>query len=207
MNYRLILSTLGKVLLCEGFCMVLPLLCGIIYREPYVKEFLICIAICAVIGVLLSALKPKTKSLFSKEGYITVALSWIFISLFGSLPFYITGHIPSFIDAFFETASGFSTTGASILTDVESLPKSLLLWRSFTHWIGGMGVLVFLVAILPLSGGSNVYLIKAESPGPSVSKLVPKVKEGAKILYAIYFVMTVIEIVLLHLPLWKLCFC
>lgn len=197
MNYRLILSTLGRVLICEAFCMVLPLLCGIIYKEAYIKEYLMCIGICILAGALLTALKPKVKSLFSKEGYIIVALSWIIISLFGALPFYITGYIPSFIDAFFETASGFSTTGASILTDVEVLPKSLLFWRSFTHWIGGMGVLVFLVAILPLSGGSNVYLIKAESPGPSVSKLVPRVKEGAKILYTIYFALTVIELIFL----------
>jgi len=199
MNYRLILSTLGKVLLCEAACLVLPLLCASAFGEPYIKDFLICIGISVFAGMVLSAFKPKSKALFSKEGYITVALSWIVISLVGAIPFYITGFIPGFVDAFFETASGFSTTGASILTDVEALPKCLLFWRSFTHWIGGMGVLVFLVAILPLSGGSNVYLIRAESPGPSVGKLVPKVKEGAKILYSIYIALTALEFVLLLL--------
>lgn len=197
MNYRLILSTLGKVLICEAGCLVLPLLCAIVYGEACINDFLICIGICVLAGLVLACFKPKSKSLFSKEGYVTVALSWIVMSIFGALPFYISGYIPNFIDAFFETASGFSTTGASILTDVEALPKSLLFWRSFTHWIGGMGVLVFLVAILPLSGGSNVYLIKAESPGPSVSKLVPKVKEGAKILYFIYIGFTLAEFVFL----------
>ena len=199
MNFKLILATLGRVVLCEAVCLVLPLLCGLIYNEPYTPQYLICIAICVAFGVIMTLFKPKTKSFYSKEGYITVALSWIIISLFGALPFYVTGFIPNFVDAFFETASGFSTTGASILTDVEALPKGLLFWRSFTHWIGGMGVLVFLVALLSLSGGSNIYLIKAESPGPKISKLVPRVKDGAKILYTIYMVLTVLECALLLL--------
>ena len=197
MNLRLILSTLGRVLFIEAACLILPLLCAIVYREVYITDYLICIGICVLAGLLLTLLKPKNKTFFSKEGFVTVALSWIIISIFGAFPFMVTGFIPNFFDAFFETASGFSTTGASILSDVEALPKSLLFWRSFTHWIGGMGVLVFLVAILSLSGGSNMYLIKAESPGPSVSKLVPKVKEGAKILYLIYIGLTAIEVVFL----------
>ena len=140
---------------------------------------------------------PKNKEMYAKEGYVTVALSWILLSIFGALPFFLSGYIPNFFDAVFETVSGFTTTGASILTDVEALPKSLLFWRSFTHWLGGMGVLVFLVAIIPLFGGSNMFFIKAESPGPSVSKLVPKVRATAKILYLMYLVLTVIEIILL----------
>ena len=199
MNYKLILSTLGRVLIIESVCLILPLLCALLYSEPYVAQLLISIGICLAAGLALSVFKPKTKAFYSKEGYVTVALCWIIISVFGALPFVLTGFIPNFIDAFFETASGFSTTGASILTSVEVLPKCLLFWRSFTHWIGGMGVLVFLVAILPLSGGSSVYLIKAESTGPAVSKLVPKVKEGAKILYILYVGLTLVEIVLLLL--------
>ena len=161
MNYKLILSTLGRVLVIESACLILPLLCAIIYKEPYVAAFLISIGICLATGIGFSVFKPKTKSFYSKDGYVTVALCWIIISVFGAFPFVLTGFIPNFIDAFFETASGFSTTGASILSDVEALPKCLLFWRSFTHWIGGMGVLVFLVAILPLSGGSSLYLIKS----------------------------------------------
>ena len=137
--------------------------------------------------------------MYAKEGFITVALSWIIISIFGALPFVISGFIPDYIDALFETVSGFTTTGASILKDVEVLPKSLLFWRSFTHWIGGMGVLVFLVAILPLSGGNNLYLVRAESTGPSVGKLVPKIMSSAKILYGIYLLLTVLEIIILRL--------
>ena len=135
--------------------------------------------------------------MYAREGFVTVALSWILMSLFGAIPFVISGSIPNFFDAFFETVSGFSTTGASILTNVEALPKSFLMWRSLSHWIGGMGVLVFLMAIVPLSGGGNVHLLKAETTGPSVSKLVPKVKSTALILYAIYIALTVIQIILL----------
>ena len=197
MNYRVILHTLGYVLCCEALCMLLPLICGMIYGEGEIYTFLISIIICSVIGFLLTRIKPKTKNMYAREGFIIVALSWIVISLFGALPFVLSGSIPSFVDALYETASGFTTTGASILRDVESLPKSMLFWRSFTHWIGGMGVLVFLVAFLPLSGGSNVFLIKAESPGPSVSKLVPKVRTTAKILYTIYTSMTLLQILLL----------
>lgn len=197
MNIRLILSTLGRVLFIEAACLLLPLLCSIIYKEAHITDYLVCIAICVLVGSVFVLLKPKNKNFYSKEGFVTVALSWIIISVFGAFPFMRTGFVPNFFDAFFETASGFSTTGASILSDVEALPKSLLLWRSFTNWIGGMGVLVFLVAIVSLSGGSNVYLIKAESPGPSVSKLVPKVKEGAKILYTIYLGLTALEFVML----------
>ena len=197
MNYKLIFNTLGWVLMCVGALMLIPAICAVIYGEKTVFTFLFCIAVSLALGGLFSLKPPKNKTLYSKEGYIIVALSWIIISIIGALPFFISGYIPNFIDAVFETASGFTTTGASILTDVEILPKSLLFWRSFTHWIGGMGVLVFLVAFLPLSGSTNLYLIKAESPGPSVSKLVPKVRSTAKILYTIYLVMTVLETIFL----------
>lgn len=197
MNYRIIFYTLGWVLNIEAGCMLLPLICSFIYADDCLLIFGCCIAICLFAGLLLTLRQPKNKTMYAKEGFIIVALSWILISIFGALPFVFSGCIPNFIDALFETVSGFTTTGASILSDVEALPKSLLFWRSFTHWIGGMGVLVFLVAILPLSGGSNLYLIKAESPGPAVSKLVPKVRSMAKILYGLYIFLTIFEAVLL----------
>ena len=198
MNYKVIIHTLGWVLIVEAVALVLPLICAIAFSEPYIPTFLICIVICAVLGGLCVIPKVKDNTMFSKEGFIIVALSWIVMSVFGALPFLISKCIPNFIDALFETVSGFTTTGASILSDVEALPKCMLFWRSFTHFIGGMGVLVFLVAVLPLSGGNNLYLIKAESPGPSVSKLVPKVKTTAKILYIMYSVLTAIEAIFLY---------
>ncbi len=197
MNYRIITYVLGCVLNIEAAAMVLPFLCSLIYDEQIKWVFPVCIAICLIVGLPLIVSKPKDKNMFAKEGFVAVALSWITMSIFGALPFILSGSIPSFIDAFFETASGFTTTGASILTDVDALPKSLAFWRSFTHWIGGMGVLVFLVALLPMSGGSNLHLIRAESPGHSVGKLVPRVRSTAKILYGIYLGFTAIEIVLL----------
>lgn len=198
MNYGIIRYILGWVLGIEAGCMILPLVCAAIYGETRCMPYLIAgIILCAVCGAALAFRIPKSKAMYAKEGFAAVALSWIALSIFGAIPFFATGYIPNFIDALFETASGFTTTGASILTDVERLPRCLLFWRSFTHWIGGMGVLVFLVAILPLSGGDNMYLVKAESPGPSVSKLVPKVRTTAKILYLIYFGFTVAEIILL----------
>lgn len=198
MNYKVILHTLGWVLIVEAAALMLPLICAAAFSEPYILTFVICILLCGILGGLCILPKVKDKTMFSKEGFIIVALSWIVMSVFGALPFVISKCIPSFIDAFFETVSGFTTTGASILTDVEALPKCMLFWRSFTHFIGGMGVLVFLVAILPLSGGNNLYLIKAESPGPSVSKLVPKVRSTAKILYIMYSILTVIEALFLY---------
>ena len=197
MNYRVILHTLGWVLNIEAAAMALPLVCSLVYGEmTMAKIFLACIVICLLFGVLLT-IKPLTKkSMYAKEGFICVALSWIVLSIFGALPFIFSG-TASVIDSLFETASGFTTTGSSILLDVEVLPKGLLFWRSFTHWLGGMGVLVFLVAILPLAGGSNLHLLKAESPGPSVGKLVPKVRSTAKILYLMYLVLTLTQVVFL----------
>ncbi len=197
MNYKMIFYTLGWVLNIEAAAMVLPLICALIYNDSGILSFLLGIVICLFVGVPLTFQSPKNKVMYAKEGFITVALSWIILSIFGSFPFIISGSIPGFFDALFETVSGFTTTGASILSDVESLPKSMLFWRSFTHWIGGMGVLVFLVSILPLSGGHNLHLIRAESTGPAVSKLVPKVKRTAGILYTIYLCMTLIEVIFL----------
>lgn len=197
MNYGMIKRILGYVLLIEALCLTLPLICSLVYGEPHaLPVWTLCICICLMLGIVLTLGKPKSKQMFAKEGFVTVALSWIVISLFGAVPFVISGFIPNFTDALFETVSGFTTTGASILKDVERLPHSMLFWRSFTHWIGGMGVLVFIVAILPVSADS-FYLVKAESPGPSVSKLVPKVRTTAKILYGIYILFTLIEIVML----------
>ena len=197
MNYKRIFHTLGLVLCCEAGCMLLPLICAIIYKETVWSDFFVCIALCLAAGIILAMQNSKNKEIYAKEGFIIVALSWIIMSVFGAMPFVISGAIPNFIHALFETVSGFTTTGATILSDVEVLPKSLLFWRSFTHWIGGMGVLVFLVALLPMSGGNNLHLMRAESTGPSVNKLVPKVKSSAKILYGIYIGMTLILVILL----------
>ncbi len=204
MNYKIIGFILGRVLKIEALLMLPSLICSLLYKEwNIVNSFIISAILCFAAGALLSLKKPENKTMFAREGFIIVALSWILISIFGSFPFMFSGAIKNFSDAFFETVSGFTTTGSSILTDVELLPKGILFWRSFTHWIGGMGVLVFLVALFPMFGGSNLYLIQAESPGPSVSKLVPKVKSTAKILYLIYLGITLLQIIIMLLGnLW-----
>ena len=200
MNYGSIRYIIGWILRVEGILMVLPILTAIIYREETGWAFVITAALCLIIGYMLSVKKPKKANYYAKEGYISVAFGWIVLSIFGCLPFVISREIPSFLDAFFEVVSGFTTTGASILPDVEALSRCMLLWRSFTHWIGGMGVLVFILAILPLAGGEhNLQLMKAESPGPSVSKLVPRLRETALTLYKIYFGLTILMIILLLL--------
>ena len=199
MNYRLILQTIGKILLIEALLMVFPLVVNFIYQEENLFAFALTISISMVVGTLLMMVKPKNKSMFIREGFVIVGLAWIVMSLFGALPFTLSGEIPHYIDALFETISGFTTTGASILNDVEAMSKSMLFWRSFTHWIGGMGVLVFVLAILPNSEGQNIYLLKAESTGPQVGKLVSKVRFTARILYIIYFGITLLEVVLLLL--------
>ncbi|MGL6218890.1 MAG: TrkH family potassium uptake protein, partial [Lacrimispora sphenoides] len=170
---------------------------ALIYSETSGYWFLAVMAVCGGIGIILTRKKPENMVFFAKEGFVTVALSWIVLSFFGAMPFYLSGEIPRFEDAMFEVISGFTTTGSSILTDVESLSQCMIMWRSFTHWIGGMGVLVFILSLLPLSGGYNMYIMKAESPGPSVGKLVPRVRSTAKILYTIYLFMTVLQIILL----------
>lgn len=194
MNYSIILYILGWVLKFESAFLLLPAIVGIIYRETTVSSFLITAGLCLLLGSLLSHKKPSSKNLFVKEGFVTVAACWVVMSIFGALPFVLSGDIPSYVDALFETISGFTTTGASILSDVEALSQAGLFWRSFTHWIGGMGVLVFIMAILPLMGGSTMNLMKAESTGPSISKLVPHVKDTAKILYGLYIGLTLSEI-------------
>lgn len=197
MNSSIIRYILGYVLKIESLLMLLPCMVAVIYREQFGLYYLAVASICMLLGLLMTRRKPKSYIFYLKEGCVITALSWIFLSLFGCLPFFFSGEIPSFTDALFETISGFTTTGASILSDVESLTHCSLFWRSFTHWIGGMGVLVFLLAIIPMSGGSHINLMRAESPGPSVGKLVPKVKHTARILYGIYLGLTVLEIIFL----------
>ena len=193
MNYKMIKNILGWILIFEAIFMAVPLITAIIYSESAVISFIVSILICAAVGGLLIMNRPADTTLYSRDGYVIAAASWIALSIFGAFPFYISGAIPSYIDALFETVSGFTTTGASILTEIESLPKSILIWRSFTHWVGGMGVLVFIMAFVSLSGGQNMHIMKAESPGPSVSKLVPRVKNTATILYSLYFILTLTE--------------
>ena len=190
--------TLGVLLLFESAFFLVPILTALCFGE---REALFAFAITAVICVVISApfvlRKPKNTDLFAKEGFVIVSLSWIILSAFGALPFVISGAVPKYIDAFFEIVSGFTTTGSSIIPEVEKMPKAILIWRSFSNWIGGMGVLVFIMAIFPLSGAQNMHIMRAESPGPTVSKLVPRVKKTASILYLIYIAMTVIMFILL----------
>ena len=195
----MLIYILGKVLLIEGVLMLLPIGCGWIYGESETVYYLVCALSYVTLGYLLSFKKPKNMTIFIKDGCVATALSWVVLSIGGCIPFILTGEIPSFTDAMFETASGFSTTGASILTNVEAMSHCSLLWRSLTHWIGGMGVLVFLLAVVPMTGGSNMNLMRAESPGPTVGKIVPKVRSTAKMLYLIYLAMTVTEIIILTL--------
>ncbi len=197
MNYSMVSYILGKVLKTEGVLMLLPALTGLIYQEKAGWCFVIMAVGCYLCGMLLGIHKSKDKSFYALEGSVTVALSWVLLSAFGAVPFVMSGAIPSYLDALFETISGFTTTGASILNDVEVLPKCMLMWRSFTHWVGGMGVLVFVLAVLPLNGDSNMYLMKAESPGPSVEKLVPRLRSTAMILYVIYAALTVLQIIIM----------
>ena len=197
MNFRMIKYILGWILVFETLFLLIPLITAAVYGESCITAILLSIAVCLAVGGLLICKKPKNTELYSREGFVIVSMSWIVLSLFGALPFFFSGAIPNFIDALFETVSGFTTTGASILSEVESMPRAMLMWRSFTHWVGGMGVLVFIMAFIPLSGGQNIHIMKAESPGPSVSKLVPRVKTTALILYSIYFVLTLLEFVLL----------
>ncbi|MCI8983150.1 MAG: TrkH family potassium uptake protein [Hungatella sp.] len=200
MNIKIIFYFLGWVLNIEALLMLLPCVISLIYGDGQLYAFLVVMALCAVIGWLTTHKRPENTVFFAKEGFVAVALIWIVLSFFGALPFYVSREIPSMIDAMFETISGFTTTGASILNNVEGLSPSMLMWRSFTHWVGGMGVLVFILAILPLAGGGYaMHIMRAESPGPSVGKLAPKVKDTAKILYVIYLGLTLIEMVFLLL--------
>ena len=207
MNYAIVLRLLSYILLTEGALLLLPAAASLCYGEWFVMGvFLFTAALSAALGALLHRIKTKSQIFYMREGFATTALCWLLISVVGAVPFVLTGCIPNPVDALFETVSGFTTTGASILPGVEDLPKGILFWRSFTHWVGGMGVLVFLLSLLPLTGGSHVNLMKAESPGPQVDKLVPKVQSTAKILYGIYFALTMLELVFLllgRMPLFE----
>lgn len=203
MNYRLVLKLTGKTLLVAAMALLLPLLVALIYRED-IRPFLFTLPPMLIIGGGLSQLS-SSDHFFPREGFFAVGLIWLLISAFGALPFYFYGQLnpgaefQSYIDCFFESASGFTTTGASILTAVEPIPNGLLFWRSFTHWLGGMGVLVLAIALLPSLGGRTLHVMKAESPGPVVSKLVPKASQSSKILYGIYCVLTLIEALCLRI--------
>lgn len=197
MNLSIIRKIIGYVLILEAVLLLAPPIAALIYNESEGYAYIITASICMIIGGLLAIKKPKTTVFYLKEGCVATALSWIVLSVFGSIPFLITGEIPHFIDAVFETASGFSTTGSTIIDNVEEISHASLMWRSLTHWIGGMGVLVFIMAVVPLSGGSNINLMRAESPGPSVGKLVPKMKVTARLLYIIYIVFTLLEFIFL----------
>ncbi len=197
MNFSMIIFILGRLLLTLAVLLLLPLLVALIYREGCAVAIGVTIGICAAAGLLLSRRRPRNRVLQLRDGFTATAFAWIMISVVGSLPFLISGEISNPVDAIFETVSGFTTTGASILYDVEAMSHGLLFWRSFTHWIGGMGVLVFLLSITSLSGGSHVNLMKAESPGPQVEKLAPTVQSTAKILYGIYIFLTVLEMIFL----------
>lgn len=198
MNRRMVLNTIGHILLAEAALLLLPAIVSVIYLEECIWSFLITIAITLVIGLVLKfASRPDSKIIYAKEGFVIVSYAWLLMSAIGALPFFISGEIPNYVDALFETVSGFTTTGASILTDVEAMSKGLLFWRSFTHWIGGMGVIVFVMAIIPNIADRSMNIMKAEIPGPTVGKLVPKARETAKILYLIYIGLTLLMIIML----------
>ncbi|NLM74534.1 MAG: TrkH family potassium uptake protein [Clostridiaceae bacterium] len=197
MNTRMILKTLGFLLIIEAASMLPSLLVSLIYKGNDFAAFLITIVILLLTGVILYRMKVKNTNLYSRDGFAIVSIGWIMISLFGALPFILSGAIPSFFDAFFECVSGLTTTGSSILQDVEGLPKGILFWRSSTIWLGGMGVLVLTLAILPKAGATSFQIMKAESPGPNPDKLVPKIAQTAQILYSIYLGLTIVLTVLL----------
>ena len=198
MNFRMHIYVLGKVMLIEGMLMLIPAVCALFYGETdKLIVYLACFAAYVLIGLVIGYFKPTETRIYLKDGCVVTAASWLLLSICGCIPFLVTGEIPRFTDALFETVSGFTTTGSSILTDIEAMSHASLIWRSLTHWIGGMGVLVFLLAVVPMSGGSNMNLMIAESPGPSVGKLAPKVRSTAKTLYLIYLGLTLLEILVL----------
>lgn len=200
MNFRAISIYIGHLIVVESLCMLPALaIAGQNGEQNVVRAFAIIILGLFCLGLPLARIKKRQKGVYAREGFVTVALGWVLISFFGALPFWVSGEIPRFIDAWFETVSGFTTTGASVLADVESFPRGLLYWRSFTHWLGGMGVLVFILAISSLSKGSGetIQLLRAETPGPAVGKLAPTIKQSARVLYTIYISLTILEIILL----------
>lgn len=198
MNYKSMGYILGWIIKVESAFMMLPVLTAVLYREEVWIDYLLCAAGAFFLATWMTRSKPERKGFYAKEGFVTVALGWIVLSLIGALPLWVSGEIPQFTDALFEIVSGFTTTGASILPQVECMSRATLMWRSVSHWIGGMGVLVFVLAIMPLAGGGeSMHLMRAESPGPSVSKLVPKLRSTAKYLYGIYIAITAVELLLL----------
>ena len=196
MNKNMTSYILGRMLGVEALVLLLPAFVGALYGED-ISSFLFTSWILGIVYVIFGLIKPKNTTIYGKEGFVIIALAWILWSLFGALPFYMSGAIPSYIDAFFETVSGFTTTGSTILTDIAALPKGMNFWRCFTHWIGGMGVLVFVMVIVSLEEKNSMHLMRAEVPGPETDKLVPKARSSAKILYAMYFGLTVLQILLL----------
>ena len=201
MNRRMILIRIGQMLILESILLLLPLIVSLIYQEwSSLTAFAETMGITAVLGILtILLIKPHSQVIYAREGFAIVSAAWILLSLFGALPFFISGEIPNYIDAVFETVSGFTTTGATILTDVEKMSHGMLFWRSFTHWIGGMGVLVLIMAIVPTDSGRSIHIMRAEMAGPVIGKLVPKLKDTAKILYILYLVLTVLQAILLLL--------
>ena len=197
MNYGMIRYILGWVLNLQGGFMLLSGLVALIYKERDGLWFLVLAIALALVGTLCVLIKPKSKAIRAREGFVSVSAAWILLSLTGALPYLLTGKITDFADCLFETVSGYTTTGATIVTDIESFSHVLNFWHCFTIWIGGMGVLVFMLAVLPMAGGQSIHIMRAESAGPSVSKLLPKMKDSAKILYIIYIAMTLSEIIAL----------
>lgn len=197
MNFRMIFKSLGMVLCIEALCMVPALLISSFSRQYDTMAFILTILILIIVGLLMNKIKTVSTNIYSRDGFAIVALGWFMVSFFGALPYVLSGAIPSFIDALFESVSGFSTTGASILKDIEALPRGILFWRSFTNWMGGMGVLVLTLAILPSIKANTLHIMKAESPGPTPEKLVPKIKQTVKILYFIYIILTAFNIIFL----------
>ena len=205
MNLGVIVYMLGWIMKVEGLLMLVPVLTAAVYREKEGFCYLAVGVLCVLLGLFFSRKKPDTSVFFAREGFVTVSLGWVLLSVFGCLPFMLSGEIPRFVDAMYEIVSGFTTTGSSVVSQVEDLSKATLMWRSFSHWIGGMGILVFILAVLPMAGDYNMHIMRAESPGPSVGKLVPKIRYTARILYIIYVGMTLVQIVLLligHMPLY-----
>ena len=199
MNYRMVLFVLGRILTVEAVLMILPLLCSVIYGENP-TPFIIPMVILLGLSLIFTLKTPKNRAMRARDGFVCVGLSWIVMSFFGAFPFFISGQIPSFIDAFFETVSGFTTTGSSILSDIESMSRGLLFWRSFTHWIGGMGILVFVLAVMPSSDSKSarfMHLMRAESPGPTVGKVVPRIAVTSRIMYGIYLILTLLLVIFL----------
>lgn len=197
MNLKMIVFVIARMLGVEGLLLLTPAVIAVLYGEEEVVFFLAVAALLGVIFLLLGRKRPEDTTIYAKEGFVIVAAAWIFWSLFGALPFYISGSIPSYVDAFFETVSGFTTTGSTILPDIDALPSSMIFWRALTHWVGGMGVLVFTMVVFPLGEKNSMYLMRAEIPGPEAGKLVPKARDTSRILYAMYFVLTLAEVILL----------